>query len=358
MIVTFIVPSMKFPVGGAKTIFELANGLARLGHQVHLVHFRMPYNYIESPDEIGWFAFEPGIVHHITTFDDDFSDLPEADITMPHEAVIIETLAVLRGTPGAPYPARAGLGANLVQGYGVMGDRLERPLFAAPCPKVCVGSWLIDVGRGLGVPEEQLVHIPNGIDHDLFEVVTPIEDRPMQVAMLFHNHPFKRTGLGIEALTEVKRRVPELTVRLFGASEPPTGLPDWMTATQLPDPATLVEEIYNGSRVMLCPSITEGFGYTSVEAMASGCALVTAANGGTDDYAVHDRNALVCAPNDGAALADAVEALLVDDARRIRIARRGQQDSLRFDWATSAGLLEALLERYLADPDHFTREIA
>ena len=105
-------------------------------------------------------------------------------------------------------------------------------------------------------------------------------------------------------------------------------------------------EIYNGSRVFLCSSNSEGFGFCSIEAMASGCAVVTTDNGGSDDYAIDDDTALVCAPRDVTGMADRIERLLRDDALHERIATNGLASVRHFDWDESAQELELFLARY------------
>ena len=114
-------------------------------------------------------------------------------------------------------------------------------------------------------------------------------------------------------------------------------------------------EVYNQSRVFLQPSRHEGFGYTAVEAMACGCALVTTDNGGSQDYAVPGETALVAPQGDVPALVGALDTLLRDDAARTRMAHAGERFVRRFDWDRSAALLEGLLDRYLADPEAFQR---
>jgi L-malate glycosyltransferase len=121
-----------------------------------------------------------------------------------------------------------------------------------------------------------------------------------------------------------------------------------------PDHAALADRIYNDSRVFLQPSYHEGFGYTAVEAMACGCALVTTDNGGSRDYAMDGETALVVPPGDPAALAGAAERLLRDDAQRARLADAGSAlTRRRFDWDDTAALLERHLEAYVADPARY-----
>ena len=111
--------------------------------------------------------------------------------------------------------------------------------------------------------------------------------------------------------------------------------------------------MYNGSAIYLCSSLREGFGLTSIEAMSGGAALVTTDNGGSDDYAVPGRTALVSPSSDVDALVANMRSLLQDDPRRIEIATAGCEYVKQFTWDHSAGELESFLERYVADPAEF-----
>ena len=77
--------------------------------------------------------------------------------------------------------------------------------------------------------------------------------------------------------------------------------------------------------------------------MASGCALVSTANGGVDDYAVHGENALLSPPKDSKSLTRNLLELLDDEALRSRIAQRGVEDIARFRWESSAERFETIL---------------
>ena len=87
-------------------------------------------------------------------------------------------------------------------------------------------------------------------------------------------------------LRRLHERRPDVEIVGFGARSPDQPLPDWITYHQAPEQSTLVDDLYNGSRIFLCTSTVEGFGLPALEAMACGAALVTTDNGGADDYAV------------------------------------------------------------------------
>jgi glycosyltransferase involved in cell wall biosynthesis len=52
-------------------------------------------------------------------------------------------------------------------------------------------------------------------------------------------------------------------------------------------------------------------------------------------------------------MADNIEALLLNDDLRVRLATAGSQYVRRFDWDESAKMLERFLERYAQDPDYY-----
>jgi glycosyltransferase involved in cell wall biosynthesis len=128
--------------------------------------------------------------------------------------------------------------------------------------------------------------------------------------------------------------------------------PEGVTFVLSPDQPTMAGGIYNASTVYLQPSLREGFGLCAVEAMACGCALVTTANGGSDDYAQDGETALVCG-DEVDDMADAVRRLVRDDALRTRLAVNGAAFVERFRWSSSAQRLAELADAYLAEPDRF-----
>lgn len=322
-------------------IYEFASRMARRGHDVNLYHVAIFASPLAGPDEIDWFSFPPEVVHHFPPPGPvDMATLPESDVTFGYH---------FEGN----MPPEIGLPVVLIQGWKMMKPRYELAAFGAPCPKICLARWLVDVGRTLGVPSGQLIHIPLGLRHDKFRVIQPVVDRPPVVAFGYNAHINKGPTVAIDVLSEVKRRVPETETIVFGALTPQHDLPDGVTYRTNPSQRELVEDIYNRSRVFLCTSVVEGFGLMCIEAMACGAALVTTDNGGSRDYSIHGRTALVADVNDTAALAEHVVRLLRDDEERVRLAVAGEQYVRRYDWERSADSLEDLLERYVEDPAAF-----
>lgn len=353
MRVTFLVPSTTRAIGGVIALYEFANGLSRLGHTVHLAHLPVVDGHIRELGEIDWFPFEPAVEHQVVGSVDRMR-LPAADV--------IETTgqkffarAWPDGTAAEPLAPTAGLPFLFVQAYQYLTPDVEQLAFEAPCPKLCVARWMMRALRADGVPEEQVVHVPYGLDHEVYRLVRPIAGRSRQVTMLYNAHPVKCARVGIAAIEEVQRRLPGTRAVLFGNHDARDRMPNGIEYVNSPSRAELVGNIYNESRVFACSSVREGFGLCAIEAMAGGCALVTTDNGGSDEYAVDGDTALVCEPNDVNALADRIERLLRDNELCEGIATRGHAFVQRFDWDASARQLEQFLVRYAEAPARFQR---
>jgi glycosyltransferase involved in cell wall biosynthesis len=338
MIVSFTWPSTHHRTGGVVALYRFADALAGRGHEVHFIHGPAWPDRIRSIEELDWFQFDERIRHHVVDKMEE-PGLPEADVVFTNVA-----------------PRRLGLPALVVQGARMLPEAVERAAFRLRGPKVCVAKWLIDVGRTYGVPEEQLWHVPMGIDHVLFAKRVPRDHRPYDVAMLHNPHPTKGWAVGWRALREAKRRLPRLRAVVFGVAEPSHPLGDWVDFRLSPDQQQLAGDVYNQARIFLQSSYQEGFGLTAVEAMACGATLVTTDNGGSRDYALPGETALVAPSGDAEGLAEAVVELIRNSEKRELLADAGERHVRRFEWSIAGETLEHHLEQFVADPARFQAE--
>lgn len=342
-----LVPNVfAYPMGGTLVGFEYANRLAARGHDVVLAYVRPTpdvlralgldriYLDLPGPDEaprVTWFSVD-GRVSSVWFDLSDVSTLPDADI-------------LLNGP--ASCDRKKGLGVALIQGFGILPREAEDAVYLAPGRKVCVSRWVRDELRARGAAEEDLAHVPNGVDTEVFRIQQPIETRPPRVAMLHHYLPVKGTDVGLEALEMVRKKLPETEAVLFGTQPRPDNLPSWIAYRRLPSRSEL-SELYNSSAVLICPSRGDGFYLCGLEAMACGCALASTDIGGVRDYADHDVTALLSAQEDPVALAKSVSTLLSDASHRTRIAKAAAKRALEFSWERATDSLVAHIESWLA----------
>lgn len=112
-------------------------------------------------------------------------------------------------------------------------------------------------------------------------------------------------------------------------------------------PGALRDALLRRASLLAYPSVYEGFGLPPLEAMAVGTPVVAS------DLPVHREvlgdGALLVPPEDAAALASALDAVLSDEALRSRLVARGLAQASRYDWARSAtGMLRLWRDAALA----------
>lgn len=333
MIITMISLSTPRPNGGVMGVVEFANALARRGHEVHIVHADLLGAQISGLDELGWADLDDRLVHHFGCRPDEV-EVPGSQIVIGFDHRV---------------PHHLGERAILVQAYRILPPETERGMYAEPIPKLCVSRWLRAVALHLGNPAHQTFHLPYGLRHDRYRVTVPIEERPRRVCFLYNGHPLKRARVGVEVIHRLRREDPSIEAVVYGTGPRPPELDPTIEYHRDPDLATLVGDILNGSAIFLTTARLEGFGMAPLEAMACGCALVTTDNGGSWDYAQDGRTAAVV----GMEVDDIVpriRGLLDDHDARVALGRAGVAVAAEHDWDASGQLLEAILERYLADP--------
>ena len=330
MKVAFAYPSTGQATGGEVVLYEFAAALSRRGIPVEFIHGPAAEQVVRAVDELPAVARQADVRHHFPADLHDAS-LPETDVIFTHIG-----------------PPRLGLPVTVIQGYRMLSEEWEAAAFRVPGLKVCVASWLCEVGETYGVPAERFVHVPPGIDHAVFRA-RPLEGRSLDVSIL--HHPFREKGwpTGKATLEILAERRPDISCAVFSRRDP-RPLPPGVRFIDSPDHAELSEHVYGQTRVFVQSSRNEGFGLTALEAMACGAALVTTDCGGSRDYGLPGRTADVVPVEDPEALAAAVIALLDDEPRRLSYAVAGAEHARTFDWDTSAAKLEAALLAYLDDP--------
>jgi glycosyltransferase involved in cell wall biosynthesis len=225
-----------------------------------------------------------------------------------------------------------------------LGDKRDlEQTWRLPLKKVAISSWLAELVRQSGAPEQDTKVIPIAVNHDRFRVTNSVLERPKRVIMMYSPTAYKRSGLGLSTLLKCKAVVPNLEATFFGPfRERPAELPSWIAYYGDVSERQLIK-LYNAASICLCSSALEGFALPPAEAMACGCAVATTDCGGNRDYAEHEKTALVSDPDDFESLTGNTIRLLSDDELRVRIALAGRERIMAFTWEKSAQQLTAFI---------------
>jgi glycosyltransferase involved in cell wall biosynthesis len=272
-------------------------------------------------------------LHYVPTLQ--ASSVPDGDVVVATAWQTADGVVAL--------PPEKGIGWYLIQHHETWSGRARRvdATWRQPLRKVFIAPWLLERAHSMGL---DAVRVPGAIDTEQFRVRTPIESRPARVAMLSSEWAWKGRGDGVAALEIARRAVPSLEAVLFGAGPRPADLPEWIDYAHDPAQVVLVDDVYNGSAIYLCPSHAEGWHLPPAEAMACGTAVVSTAIDGVADYAINGRTALLAPVGDSTALAGHLVELLQDDARRVALARAGHVHIQQFTWDASTRALEAAFD--------------
>lgn len=193
---------------------------------------------------------------------------------------------------------------------------------------IVVSHWLEDIVKKYSktIP----IYIQNPIDISKYKINTPIEKRDkFTVGMLYHVRPTKGSKYTLAALKEVKKTIPQLNVKVFGATKKPANLPEWMEYYENASQEETIN-IYNSISTFVNGTIEEGFGLTGLEAMACGATLVSTNYLGVREYAINEKNALLSSIKNVEELKNNVVRVLKNDNLRIRLAKEGNKKAQDF----------------------------
>jgi glycosyltransferase involved in cell wall biosynthesis len=123
-------------------------------------------------------------------------------------------------------------------------------------------------------------------------------------------------------------------------------LGQWVKWAGWVDAATLAA-FYQLAEGLLMPSLFESFGIPIVEAMASGCPVLTSDCYGTKEIGADA--ALLVDPNSVDSIANGIATLVGDTSLQTQLRERGRTRAGRFTWERCAGETLDVLERAAAD---------
>lgn len=204
----------------------------------------------------------------------------------------------------------------------------------------------------LGAKSERIQCVYNGIDPNIFPQADSEPDEPV-ISWAGRVDPLKDLETLIRAFAYVHKEIPEAKLRLFGGT-PAGNEPYEQHCRNLVTQLGLTENVqfegripditdaYRAGQVVALTSVSEGFPYTVIEAMAMGRPMVATRVGGVPE-AVGDAGFIV-SPRDAKGASEALIKMLKDAPMRAKL---GQAAHMRvLNYFTLEGCLEAYRRAY------------
>lgn len=202
----------------------------------------------------------------------------------------------------------------------------------------------------LGYRRKQVTVVHTGIDASLYRYGGYKATHPVLV-YVGRLMSYKRVHLLIEALAQIRARVPNVQLHIVGigpmeaalkAQTAMLGLGDAIHFHgYLSDPAKV--KLLQSAWLMVTPSLKEGWGLVVIEANACGTPVVAFDVAGLRDSIQPDVTGVLV--QNEADFAAQIEALLADEMRRETLAQAALSHAARFSWDECARQTLALLTR-------------
>lgn len=315
--------------GRGRTLAQLANGLARRGHD--------PYLMVLEGQPIAYPVDVPAL--HVPFFGPE--KIPRADVLIPGALGLIpltlarpEMVTVplhFRFEPDVAYDQRT---AALITSLPYrsmattvpMADRIQQ-YTGLPCHPV----------------------LP-GVDTNVFTPGSGRRDRRKRVGYLYRptalGYGFKGSACLWEAIQRVTRVEPEVEVRLLAPDGLPVDAPIQATVVEASSDEALVH-FYRDLDLFVTTSRSDGAQLAVLEAMACGTPIVATDGGGLRDYATPGINCFMGMPEDAAMLSDLILAGLREHEMASRFAENALKTAQTRTWVSFVNAVERALRTAL-----------
>jgi 1,4-alpha-glucan branching enzyme len=211
----------------------------------------------------------------------------------------------------------------------------ERQLLKLPFARIIfMSEFSRDLGIQLGASAANSMINEPGIDHEAYQLHYPKEERVLFVGKI-------EVRKGIDTILDVARRLPQLPFRIFGWDQYhpfQEQAPANVEFVNFERGKRLAEE-FSKAKYFLFPSRAETFGIAIVEAMASGCVVMSTIPLDFEGVHLQDTN-----PD---RIAAEITRLQQNDEEVRRIAMTNRERSAKYNWDHHIENLESMYDDIL-----------
>ena len=237
-------------------------------------------------------------------------------------------------------------------------DNLVRKYF--PDAKLLIGitNSVIEEYRALGVSEEKIKYVPNGVEIKRFKKNVDakavrekfnIKNNDFLFLTVGRNHTKKNFKLIINALKILKENK-KINCKVLFVGKNVNELKSYATECLVEEyvvfseqalniekdqfklPAEDLINIYLSADVFICPSLIETFGIVIVEAMAAGLPIITTDAAGCRDLIRNGNDGVMVDKNSPSELADAMKMFLENQVLKDEYSKKSRERVQEFNW--------------------------
>jgi glycosyltransferase involved in cell wall biosynthesis len=223
-------------------------------------------------------------------------------------------------------------------GFSVGVEELTRSAWGGSMPTIVVASTLIDRVEKLS-QERVLGVVPNGIDP--YEYFVDNTTRRDGIGIMYSSHPNKCPHDIVRLMREIGQKWPNPPQYYFGTEKRPRDL-EFGKYTRYPS-VEQARDIYNSCVIWLSTSQEEGLPGPILEAMACGCAVVSADNLGARELIQNGENGFIVPVGDIGAFLCKIKLLLYDTQLRQKFITKGFATVQRFSWENAVQSMDKIL---------------
>lgn len=226
------------------------------------------------------------------------------------------------------------------------------PKFYSDIPMVSVSESTKSDLVEMGMPAENIEVIYNGVDLSNYRISDELFESPTCVC-LGRMKKYKKMDILLNALPEVKRKIPDLKVIFVGTGD---YLPRLRKKAEENNLMNVVEfkgfvseeekiNILSHSWVAVNTSPKEGWGLTSIEAQASGTPSVVPDSPGLRETVKDKKSGYIYPYGEVEILSDILIDILSDEQKVMKMGRRAREWASNFSWEKSARKMAESIER-------------
>lgn len=347
MKILFVAPHYFPLIGGVESYVQtLAEGLKNdheiivvtSGHRreqetIHGVKvYRLPVSMILSNTPIGfsWYWQLRKIIKQ-----------EQPDVINAHSPVPFMADVALAAARDIPFVLTYHSG-SMVKGVGGLVDGLLKAYERFALPRLIKKSRRVvaidpDFIQARTSDTDKVKFIPPGIDTEVFVPNRAIEQLfdVTFVGRIQHTSAWKGVDVLLQAIAKAKQQKSDLKAQIVGEGDAVEYYRNMAAELDISDQVTFSGPLkgrelvgaYQRSRIVVLPSKTESesFGMVLAEAMACGVPVIGSKIGGIPRVIAHEKTGLLVSPNDPAALAKSIRALLGDETTRRKYGEAGVQ---------------------------------